>query len=105
MGGRSAIRSSSRKTKSDSETSADAARVRSVRCTSSGTLRIWIVFTSANGVRFFFEEFYRIFDDVRSLYTAVLRHRVLLNFHAESDRVSPDDVLRQVLDATPAPRE
>jgi uroporphyrinogen-III synthase len=27
----------------------------------------WIVFTSANGVRFFFEEFYRIFGDVRSL--------------------------------------
>lgn len=27
----------------------------------------WIVFTSANGVRFFFEEFYARFDDVRSL--------------------------------------
>lgn len=27
----------------------------------------WIVFTSANGVRFFFDEFYRIYDDVRSL--------------------------------------
>lgn len=27
----------------------------------------WIVFTSANGVRFFFEEFFRIFDDIRSL--------------------------------------
>ncbi|HWA86051.1 MAG TPA: uroporphyrinogen-III synthase [Opitutus sp.] len=27
----------------------------------------WIVFTSANGVRFFFEEFNRIFDDIRSL--------------------------------------
>jgi uroporphyrinogen-III synthase len=27
----------------------------------------WIVFTSANGVRFFFEEFLRIFDDIRSL--------------------------------------
>lgn len=27
----------------------------------------WIVFTSANGVRYFFEEFYRVFDDVRSL--------------------------------------
>lgn len=27
----------------------------------------WIVFTSANGVRFFFEEFRRIFDDIRSL--------------------------------------
>lgn len=27
----------------------------------------WIVFTSANGVRFFFEEFFKGFDDVRSL--------------------------------------
>ena len=27
----------------------------------------WIVFTSANGVRYFFDEFYRIYDDVRSL--------------------------------------
>jgi uroporphyrinogen-III synthase len=27
----------------------------------------WIVFTSANGVRFFFDEFHRIYDDVRSL--------------------------------------
>jgi uroporphyrinogen-III synthase len=27
----------------------------------------WIIFTSANGVRYFFEEFHRIFDDIRSL--------------------------------------
>lgn len=27
----------------------------------------WIIFTSANGVRFFFDEFHRIFDDIRSL--------------------------------------
>lgn len=27
----------------------------------------WIVFTSPNGVRFFFQEFNRIFDDIRSL--------------------------------------
>lgn len=27
----------------------------------------WIVFTSANGVRYFFEEFMRVFDDIRSL--------------------------------------
>jgi uroporphyrinogen-III synthase len=27
----------------------------------------WIVFTSANGVRYFFEEFHRVFDDIRSL--------------------------------------
>jgi uroporphyrinogen-III synthase len=27
----------------------------------------WIIFTSANGVRYFFAEFHRIFDDIRSL--------------------------------------
>lgn len=27
----------------------------------------WIVFTSANGVRFFFEEFFRLFDEIRTL--------------------------------------
>jgi uroporphyrinogen-III synthase len=27
----------------------------------------WIVFTSPNGVRFFFEEFHRLFDDIRAL--------------------------------------
>ncbi len=27
----------------------------------------WMVFTSANGVRYFFEEFHRVFDDIRSL--------------------------------------
>ncbi len=27
----------------------------------------WIVFTSTNGVRFFFDEFFRLFDDIRSL--------------------------------------
>lgn len=27
----------------------------------------WLVFTSANGVRYFFEEFFRVLDDIRSL--------------------------------------
>ena len=27
----------------------------------------WLVFTSANGVTYFFEEFFRLFDDIRSL--------------------------------------
>jgi uroporphyrinogen-III synthase len=27
----------------------------------------WVVFTSANGVKYFFEEFFRVFDDIRSL--------------------------------------
>jgi len=45
------------------------------------------------------------YEDVRALYTAVLRHRILLNFHAESDRLKQDDILRKILDAKPAPRE
>ncbi len=45
------------------------------------------------------------FEDVRQLYIPILRHRVLLNFHAESERLTQDDILRQVLDLKPAPRE
>ena len=45
------------------------------------------------------------FDDVRELYIPILRHRILLNFHAESDRLTSDDILRQVLQVKPAPRE
>jgi MoxR-like ATPase len=36
-------------------------------------------------------------DDVDAYVLPVLRHRILLNFHAQSDRVEPDDVLRQML--------
>jgi len=45
------------------------------------------------------------FEDVRELFVPILRHRVLLNFHAESEKVSTDDVLNQILQAKPAPRE
>jgi MoxR-like ATPase len=45
------------------------------------------------------------FEDIRELYVPIVRHRILLNFHAESDRLSQDDILRQVLDQKPAPRE
>src|SRR6202142_114709 len=45
------------------------------------------------------------YEDVRSLYTAVLRHRILLNFHAESDRLKQDDILKKILEWKPAPRE
>ncbi len=44
------------------------------------------------------------YDDVRSLYIPVLRHRVLLNFHAESDKLRTDDVLQQVLNIKTAPK-
>ena len=36
------------------------------------------------------------YEDIRALYTPVLRHRILLNFHAESDRLKQDDILKQV---------
>jgi len=45
------------------------------------------------------------FEDVRELYIPILRHRILLNFHAESDRLTQDDVLRQVLELKPAPKD
>ncbi len=45
------------------------------------------------------------YDDIRALYIPVLRHRVLLNFHAESDRLKQDDILRRILEWKPAPRE
>jgi len=45
------------------------------------------------------------YEDIRSLYIPVLRHRVLLNFHAESERLKQDDILKRVLEWKPAPRE
>ncbi|HEX2464377.1 MAG TPA: AAA family ATPase [Thermoanaerobaculia bacterium] len=44
------------------------------------------------------------FEDVRALAHPVLRHRILTNFHAESERVSSDDVINNLLQATPLPR-
>jgi MoxR-like ATPase len=38
-------------------------------------------------------------SDIASIALPVLRHRVLTNYHAESDRTTVDDVLRGVLEA------
>lgn len=48
--------------------------------------------------------FHVSYDDIRALTAPILRHRVLLNFHAESDRLTTDDVLLRLLEAKPAPR-
>ncbi len=45
------------------------------------------------------------YEDVRALYVPVLRHRILLNFHAESDRLKQDDILKKILEWKPAPRD
>jgi MoxR-like ATPase len=44
-----------------------------------------------------------IYEDVTTLMRAVLRHRILLNFQAESDRLTPDDILTRLLEARPVP--
>ncbi len=43
------------------------------------------------------------YEDIRALATPILRHRILLNFHAESDRVRQDDIVARLLEAVPAP--
>jgi len=43
-------------------------------------------------------------DDVRALAYPILRHRILLNFHAESERVKPDDVITRLIETIPEPR-
>jgi len=43
------------------------------------------------------------YEDITSLAIPVLRHRVLLNFHAESDRVDSDEILGRLLQAMPPP--
>src|SRR5438874_1670398 len=45
------------------------------------------------------------YEDIRALFIPILRHRILLNFHAESDRMRQDDLLRKLLEWKPAPRE
>jgi len=44
------------------------------------------------------------FEDIRALAHPVLRHRVLLNFHAESEKVSSDEVIKRLLETVPEPR-
>ncbi len=41
------------------------------------------------------------FSDVQKVYLPSMRHRVLLNFEGEAEGISTDDVLREILSATP----
>jgi len=45
------------------------------------------------------------YDDVKAMMRPILRHRILLNFQAESDKLSQDDILKRLLEARPAPRD
>jgi MoxR-like ATPase len=44
------------------------------------------------------------YEDITSLVIPTLRHRILLNFHAESDRIDSEEVLQQLLAKLPPPR-
>src|SRR5271163_2597078 len=45
------------------------------------------------------------YEDITALAIPVLRHRILLNFHAESDRIDSDEILRRLLAQMPPPKE
>ncbi len=47
--------------------------------------------------------FHVSYEDVKALAVPVLRHRILLNFHAESDRIDSDEILRRLIEQMPAP--
>lgn len=44
-------------------------------------------------------------DDIRAVTLSALRHRILLNFEAEAERISTDNLLEHILDKTPLPKE
>ncbi len=44
------------------------------------------------------------FDDIRALAAPVLRHRVLLNFQAQAERVTTDMLIAKLIAAVPVPR-
>ena len=44
------------------------------------------------------------FDDVRALAHPVLRHRILTNFHAESERIDADQLIDKLLEVVPEPQ-
>ena len=46
--------------------------------------------------------FHVSYEDVKSLAIPVLRHRILLNFHAESDRIDSDEILRRLIEQSVA---
>ncbi|HWG38438.1 MAG TPA: MoxR family ATPase [Terriglobales bacterium] len=45
------------------------------------------------------QRYHVAYEDIKALATPVLRHRILLNFHAESERIDSDEILRRLLEA------
>ena len=45
------------------------------------------------------------YEDITSVVVPVLRHRILLNFHAESDRIDADEILKKLIAHVHRPKE
>jgi MoxR-like ATPase len=45
------------------------------------------------------------YEDITALAIPVLRHRILLNFHAESERIDSDEILQKLIAFMPPPKE
>jgi MoxR-like ATPase len=43
-------------------------------------------------------------EDIQMLAYPVMRHRILTNFHAESQRVTKDEIIRRLLETVPVPK-
>ncbi|MBI4478435.1 MAG: MoxR family ATPase, partial [Acidobacteria bacterium] len=43
-------------------------------------------------------------EDIQALAPPIMRHRILTNFHAESDGITPDQIVRRLLEAVPTPK-
>jgi MoxR-like ATPase len=51
------------------------------------------------------QRYHVTYDDITSVVVPVLRHRILLNFHAESERVDADEILSKLIAQVQRPKE
>jgi MoxR-like ATPase len=74
--------------------------------TYGASVRATMFLTMAAKAKALMEHRYHVtYEDLQALALPIMRHRVLTNFHAESDRVTVDDVLKKAIEARPAPTE
>jgi MoxR-like ATPase len=52
-----------------------------------------------------YKRYHVTYEDITSVAIPVLRHRILLNFHAESDRINADEILRKLIAQVQRPKE
>ena len=45
------------------------------------------------------------YQDIIALMRPIMRHRILLNFQAESDKLTQDDILKRLIEAMPPPKD